>query len=97
MSSYELIYSQDNPEGSSYGWIQWKGTRVCIDLYCICGYHGHFDGEFFYRYQCPKCQRKFAVGQNVKLIEMTPEMIAAEESEPWGSHNYQTCALEEDI
>lgn len=21
------------------GWIQWKGTDVCMDVYCSCGYH----------------------------------------------------------
>lgn len=76
---YEAVYSQDNPEGKSHGWIQWKGTNVCIDLYCECGEHGHVDEEFFYYYQC-KCGRKYAVGQNVKLIPLTPEQVAHVES-----------------
>lgn len=88
--SYELIYSKDNPQIPAYGWIQWKGTSVCMDTHCICGYEGHVDTDFFYRYECPKCHRKYAVGQNVKLIEMTPEMIAAENAEPWGAHKYHS-------
>jgi hypothetical protein len=56
--------------GESHGWIQWKGTNVCIDLRCACGHHGHFDGEFFYSYECPACHRKFAVGMTIKLIEV---------------------------
>jgi len=72
---YKGVYSQDNPEGNAYGWIQWKGTDVCVDLHCKCGYHDHFDGDFFYYFECPKCHRKYAVGQNIKLIELTEEQI----------------------
>ena len=68
---HDEVYSQDNVAGSAHGWIQWKGTEVCIDLHCKCGYHGHYDGGFFYYYACPKCGAKYAVGQNVKLIELT--------------------------
>ena len=70
---YESVYSQDNPEGDAHGWIQWKGTNVCVDLHCKCGCHGHIDGGFFYFYECPGCETKYAVGQIVKLIALTPE------------------------
>lgn len=55
------------------GWIQWKGTDVCIDLHCVCGNHDHFDGEFFYYYECSACHRKYLVGENVKLHELTKD------------------------
>lgn len=70
---YKQVYSRDNPEGENYGWIQWKGTDVCIDLHCSCGYHGHVDGDFFYHYECVGCGKKYTVGQNVKLIPLTEE------------------------
>jgi hypothetical protein len=74
---YEKVYEKrDNPRGDSHGWIQWKGTEICIDLHCVCGHHAHFDGDFFYFYECSSCHRKFAVGQNVKLIELTKKEIA---------------------
>ncbi len=77
MSDYDAIYSQDSPtDGITHGWVQWKGTDVCMDIYCTCGYQDHFDGEFFYRFQCPKCKQIFAVGQNIKMIPLTPEQIA---------------------
>jgi len=72
---YDAVYSQDNPKSPSNGWIQWKGTNVCIDLHCVCGNDSHFDGEFFYFYKCPKCGAKYAVGQNVKLIPLTQDQI----------------------
>lgn len=43
---------QTIPEGS-HGWIQWKGTNVCMDIYCECGYHGHIGDEFVYFVKCP--------------------------------------------
>jgi hypothetical protein len=67
---YQTIYSDDNPKTPAYGWIQWKGTDVCIDLHCICGSHGHFDGDFMYYVECEDCGRKYAVGQNIKLIPL---------------------------
>lgn len=72
---HRQIYSRDNPEGESHGWIQWKGTDVCIDLRCKCGHLGHMDCDFFYHYECPACGTKYSVGQNVKLIELTAEEI----------------------
>jgi hypothetical protein len=81
---HEPVYSQDNPKGESHGWIQWKGTDVCVDLHCKCGHHGHYDGDFFYYYKCPKCGERYAVGQNIKLIELTAEQAAYVESERGG-------------
>ena len=73
---YSHIYNRDNSASGPHGWIQWKGTDVCMDVYCSCGHHGHFDGEFFYYYECPECHTKYAVGQIVKLIPLTPEQVA---------------------
>ena len=73
---YDAIYGQDNPRTPSGGWIQWKGTNVCMDLTCECGWSGHHDGDFFYYMRCPSCKRVYAVGQNIKLIALTPEQAA---------------------
>ncbi len=73
---YTSIYSQDNPPGAAHGWVQWKGTNVCMDMHCKCGHHDHFDGDFFYYYKCRKCGACYAVGQNVKLIELNEAQIA---------------------
>lgn len=46
-----------NPfEKKPYGWIQWKGTSVCVDIHCSCGCTSHFDGEFMYYIKCPSCK-----------------------------------------
>ena len=41
------------------GDVQWKGTDVCIDLECECGWDGHFDGYFMYHIECPGCEKIF--------------------------------------
>lgn len=90
---YEEVYSQDfNVDDIPHGWVQWKGTNVCIDLQCKCGYLGHVDAEFFYHYDCPKCHRKYAVGQNVKLIELNKDQI---EEVIKNRCPFVSCALEE--
>ena len=75
---YDEIYWQDTQftENEAHGWIQWKGTTVCMDVQCSCGANGHVDAEFFYRYECSKCGAKHAVGQNVKLIRLNDEQIS---------------------
>jgi len=74
VSLYNQIHNRDfNTQGISSEWIQWKGTEVCMDIHCICGANDHIDQDFFYSYQCPVCKRKFAVGANIKLIELTEE------------------------
>lgn len=80
---YHEVYDQDfqPAKGESSGWIQWKGTDVCMDITCACGASYHHDGDFFYYVRCPGCQRAFAVGQTVKLIPLTPEQEARVERE----------------
>ncbi len=79
MSSYDEIYGEDDKahEGKPHGWIQWKGTRPCIDMHCACGSHGHMDADFFfYYYKCAVCGQKYALGANVRLIPLTVEQVA---------------------
>jgi hypothetical protein len=35
--------------------VQWKGTDVCLDFRCTCGWDGHFDGYFAYVVRCGGC------------------------------------------
>jgi hypothetical protein len=72
---YEDIKSKDIKQEVPYGWIQWKGTHVCIDLHCDCGYLGHVDDSFFYYYECPACNKKYAVGSIIKLIPLSNEQV----------------------
>jgi len=91
---YRQVYTeQDNPPTEAHGWIQWKGTGVCMDTHCSCGYHGHVDADFFYFYECPKCRKKYAVGQTVKLIPLTEDLIALGGIE---LDRFTTCELDEE-
>lgn len=54
----------------AHGWIQWKGTDVCMDFNCgKCGYRGHIDDEFVYYIECPECHALYEVSGFVEMIE----------------------------
>lgn len=63
------------PTGA-HGWLQWKGTRACIDLHCECGVHGHLDSDFLYYVKCGKCGRAYEINGHVELIPITKEEAA---------------------
>ena len=65
--------------------IQWKGTDVCIDIYCPCGKHLHFDGDFLYSYKCGHCKKSYELGTNVSLTETKPRDLEPEltQDEMW--------------
>ena len=71
----ERVNQETRIEGP-HGWIQWKGTNVCMDVQCSCGHRSHFDGEFFYHWQCSACGKRFIVGPYVRMVEATPEEAA---------------------
>lgn len=49
--------------------IQWKGTDACLDLHCVCGVHGHFDGMFAYYLRCNACGRTYRMPHTLVLTE----------------------------
>ncbi|WP_319502559.1 hypothetical protein [uncultured Draconibacterium sp.] len=53
------------------GFIQWKGTDVCMDFHCECGQHNHYDGYFGYEVKCKKCGTHYAPSCNVEMIKIT--------------------------
>ena len=54
--------------------IQWKGTDVCIDVECDCGWNGsHFDGMFLYSYRCPKCGTVWKMPDILRPTKLTKE------------------------
>ena len=64
---------QEKYEGKPHGWIQWKGTDVCMDVYCACGHHSHIDDEFCYHVKCPKCGVVYFCNGHIELIQIEEE------------------------
>jgi len=56
-----------------FGFIQYKGTDICMDLNCECGELSHIDGDFVYAIQCPYCDKKYDLNCFIKLEEFTGE------------------------
>ena len=68
VDSREAFKIEEKFKGQPHGWIQWKGTDVCMDIRCECGEHLHYDGDFLYEVQCPHCGQAYAVNGHVQLI-----------------------------
>jgi len=60
---------QERYKDKPHGWIQWKGTDVCMDVYCECGKHSHVDAEFAYYLKC-SCGRVYMCNGHIELIEV---------------------------
>jgi hypothetical protein len=56
-----------------HAFIQWKGSNVCMDLYCPCGDQFHIDADFTYAVQCPHCKRRFEMSSMIEMREMPPD------------------------
>ena len=66
-NTYEFYDERKEDCDGAGGWIQWKGTDVCVDLHCVCGHDDHHDGDFFYHWQCPECGVVYSVCGDIKL------------------------------
>lgn len=53
-----------------HGWIQYKGTDVCMDVHCKCGHMGHIDADFAYYVKCKACGTVYSCSGFIELIEM---------------------------
>ncbi len=58
-----------------HGWIQWKGTDVCMDIHCACGEMSHVDATFAYHVKCPHCGRIYFCNGNIELIELEQDPV----------------------
>ena len=64
---------QETYKGRPHGWIQWKGTDVCLDFYCKCGVNLHFDTYFLYFVKCGHCKTCYMMNGHVEAIELEKE------------------------
>ncbi len=64
---------QETYKDKPHGWIQWKGTNVCMDIHCKCGEMTHVDDEFTYHIKCVKCKRVYFCNGHIELIELEQE------------------------
>jgi hypothetical protein len=65
--------TREKPRPSAF--IQWKGTNVCADYYCLCGEQFHLDVEFAYAVQCPDCNRRYEVSSMIELRYMPDDEV----------------------
>lgn len=84
-TSEEAWKIQDMKAEEPHGWIQWKGTDVCMDVYCECGRHFHIDADFAYHVKCPKCGAVYMCNGHIELIklEQEPKSCVVTERKGW--------------
>lgn len=61
---------QDMQTGKPHGWIQFKGTELCMDIHCKCGHLGHIDGDFIHVVICPNCNTQYMLNGHIEFIEI---------------------------
>lgn len=68
---------QERYKDRPHGWIQWKGTQICMDVHCKCGAHLHVDDDFVYHIECPECSTVYMCNGHIELIELQerPEYV----------------------
>lgn len=64
---------QETYSGKPHGWIQWKGTDVCMDIHCKCGVLSHLDASFAYHVKCHNCGTMYMCNGHIELIELEKE------------------------
>jgi hypothetical protein len=64
---------QETYNNIPHGWIQWKGTNVCMDVYCKCGGQFHIDADFAYHVKCPHCGAVYMCNGHIEIIELEVE------------------------
>jgi len=67
LDGHEMVTATGTrPDGSDLEmFIQWKGTDLCADFHCDCGYDGHLDSEFAYYVKCGGCGTVYELGTQV--------------------------------
>lgn len=66
----EAFKVEEKYKDKPYGWIQWKGTDVCMDIHCECGELFHIDGDFAYAVECPYCGTMYSCNGHIELIKI---------------------------
>lgn len=69
----EAMDMEEKYEGKPHGWIQWKGTDVCMDVHCKCGELCHVDASYTYCVKCGSCGTVYWCNGHIELIEMESE------------------------
>jgi len=64
---------QERRTDQPHGWVQWKGTDVCMDVHCACGGMSHVDADFVYHVKCPYCGRVYFCNGHIEFIELEKE------------------------
>ena len=72
-ADFEAAWDMQRLDYRPHGWIQWKGTDVCMDVHCVCGELAHVDDDGTYHVKCQSCGRVYFCNGHIELIELQKE------------------------
>lgn len=52
---------------------QYKGTDICADFRCGCGFSSHIDAYNTYGVRCTQCGAIYAMPEDIQLVEVRDE------------------------
>lgn len=80
------------PHPEPHGWIQWKGTEVCMDVHCECGALTHVDNEFCYHIKCYACGVVYECDGHITLhkLDFEPDSTILTNAPDQYASNLQT-------
>lgn len=70
----EAMNIEEQYKDLPHGRLQWKGTDACMDFYCKCGAHLHFDVDFLYNIKCGHCNTVYWLNPHIEAIELEVPM-----------------------
>jgi hypothetical protein len=68
-------------KGMPHGFIEWKDTKVSMDVTCQCGAEGHIKAINAYHVKCNSCGAVYFCNGHIELIRLTDDEIAKEASD----------------
>jgi hypothetical protein len=77
--------------------VQWKGTDVCLDFNCPCGYGGHFDGTFAYALRCGNCGQVYEMPHTFKLAPVKDDGGAIQDPDQDGHSPFKPAPTGPDV
>lgn len=62
----------DGEDGRPRTYIQWQGSKLCVDFDCPCGHGAHLDDAFLFAVRCPACGTRYELVPEL-LVRVVPE------------------------
>ena len=77
MSKDNGLYWKQKRAKRPYAFVQWNGTDVSADIYCLCGMSYRYDGGYFHKVTCGSCGKSWDVEPFLRLVPAAEDGVKA--------------------